>query len=620
MGGSEHITPQEVSKLTCTEYEVADGYIPNNMQSRGESNAPALVTREFGFIPLQVARDCIPVQVNQLECTDNNTWVQKLHLQVKKFGLPNYKAARIPVPSGLNIPAWWQVLQNYDIPKLFQYLQFGFPLGVDYSLFEFKSFTKNHSSAVKNPMAVEKYFNTEVSKKAMFGPYYLKPFEKMHFSPLMARPKPDGGTRIIVDLSWPVGASVNSCVPSNVYDDVPFILKYPTIDQVVERIKLVGPSALLYKVDLERAFRNLRVDPFDYPLLGLQWNTDVYVDVSVPFGLKFGAAACQMCTDALTLTLRSQKLWLINYLDDYVGVAPPALANSHFLSLMNLLRFVGLPVNHTKVEEPAKVITCLGIEINAETGTLKIPDQKINEILKLCRFWSRQKVASKNQLQKLVGKLIYIHRCVQPSRLFLNRILTVLRNTPATGVKPLPDMFFRDITWFNKFLNIFNGQVNFYSQVQKHKEVWIDASLMQVGAKYENYVYSSDIPQELKNIGSIVHFEAANVLAAIRTWFSDWKNATVTVWCDNLAVVNAFTNHKIRDPLLMAIVRSVWLYCAAFNIKLVVKHIKGIDNIFADILSRWPFFHNKDMYQVRLLKLCQWEQVSPVTLMPDFSI
>ena len=43
-----------------------------------------------------------------------------------------------------------------------------------------------------------------------------------------------------MDLSWPLGSSVNSCVPSNVYDDVPFILKYPTIDQVVERIKLVG--------------------------------------------------------------------------------------------------------------------------------------------------------------------------------------------------------------------------------------------------------------------------------------------------------------------------------------------------------------------------------------------
>ena len=66
-------------------------------------------------------------------------------------------------------------------------------------------------------------------------------------------------------------------------------------------------------------------------------------------------------------------------------MAPPGLDNSHFLSLMRLLQFVSLPVNRTKVEEPAKVITCLGIEINAESGTLRIPDQKINEIVKL--FW-----------------------------------------------------------------------------------------------------------------------------------------------------------------------------------------------------------------------------------------
>ena len=42
--------------------------------------------------------------------------------------------------------------------------------------------------------------------------------------------KPDGGVTIIVDWSWPLGASVNSCVASDVYDDIPFNLKYLTID------------------------------------------------------------------------------------------------------------------------------------------------------------------------------------------------------------------------------------------------------------------------------------------------------------------------------------------------------------------------------------------------------
>ena len=32
---------------------------------------------------------------------------------------------------------------------------------------------------------------------------------------------------------------------------MPFSLKYPTIDMVVEKIKDIGPDALLYKVDLE---------------------------------------------------------------------------------------------------------------------------------------------------------------------------------------------------------------------------------------------------------------------------------------------------------------------------------------------------------------------------------
>ena len=194
-------------------------------------------------------------------------------------------------------------------------------MGVDYSLFKFKKFDKNYLSAVQKPEGVNKYFKVEVEKQAMFGPFQEPPFKEIHYSPLMARNKPDGGVRIIVDWSWPQGASVNSCVPSDIYDDIPFTLKYPSIDQVEECIQLMGPSAMLFKVDLELAFRNLRVDPYDYPMLGLKWCDVTYVDVGLPFGLKMGASMCQMCTDAMALTLHKCNVWLINYLDDYIGVA-----------------------------------------------------------------------------------------------------------------------------------------------------------------------------------------------------------------------------------------------------------------------------------------------------------
>ena len=85
------------------------------------------------------------------------------------------------------------------VNDLSEYLEFGFPLGVDYSLFKFKEFDKNHLSALQKPDGVNKYFKVEVEKHAMFGPFEEPPFTEIHYSALMARNKPDGEVRIIVD-------------------------------------------------------------------------------------------------------------------------------------------------------------------------------------------------------------------------------------------------------------------------------------------------------------------------------------------------------------------------------------------------------------------------------------
>ena len=129
----------------------------------------------------------------------------------------------------------------------------------------------NHPSVLQRPEGVDKYFATEVHKQAMVGPLEEIFLKKLNISLLMARGKPDGVVRVIIDLSWPLSQSVNSWVSSDMYDGIPFTLKYPTIDDVVGQIRTLGPQALLFKIDLERAFRNLQINPFDYPLLGLQW-------------------------------------------------------------------------------------------------------------------------------------------------------------------------------------------------------------------------------------------------------------------------------------------------------------------------------------------------------------
>ena len=49
-------------------------------------------------------------------------------------------------------------------------------------------------------------------------------------------------------------------------------------------------------------------------------------------------------------------------------------------------------------------------------------------------------------------------------------------------------------------------------------------------------------------VGSVVHFEPANILLPIRCWHSKLKNKVVLIWCDNGIVVNIFNHYKVRDP------------------------------------------------------------------------
>ena len=578
------------------------------------------VERQYGFIPYNIPiLDNLEVgQTIPFEATA--TWLNKITNKVRSYQVLNYKGARIPLVSDRKVHNWRYLMENYDYKVLAEDIQFLFPLAIDYAKFSYNDNVSNHFSARCREKGVDGYFEVETSKNAILGPFDKNPFQEMHFSPLMARDKPDGKVRLIVDLSWPIGQSVNSCIIPGVFDNVQFQLKYPSIDLLVQKISEIGPTVLLYKIDLERAFRNLIIDPYDYPVLGLRWKQRMYVDVSLPFGFATGAASCQSCTDLITWALGQRKIWVISYLDDFLGVGQPHKARSEFLSLKNLLESLGLPLNVKKIEDPAEEVTCLGININAHMGLLSIPKDKLLEIKLLCGYWAKRTTATRNQLQKLTGKLLCIHRCVQPARMFVNRILGVLRSAPMKGKVTLPLGFFKDIEWFNKFLEKFNGVVKIHNKESKCHEVYVDASLTRVGGIFDNNVYSTTIPEPILNIASIVHLEAANILIAFKLWAHYWENSKVTIWCDNIAVVHAFTSCKIKDVWLMTCVRNIWQFTATYNIELIVNHIAGQENMYADILSRWDKYVNVSCIEVKYLQSCYWHNANANMLYPDSNI
>ena len=376
---------------------------------------------------------------------------------------------------------------------------------------------------------------------------------------MMTRPKPDSSRRIIIDMSWPHGNSVNTHIPDGLFDDMSFQLQCPMVDNVVTQISAIGPEACLYKIDLKRAYRNLRTDHWDFTVLGLFWENKRYVDVSVPFGIKTEVSACQMVTNCITHLMASQDHWTCAYLDDIIGVATSDRATNAFTSLNNLIRTLGLPINQDKVAAPTHEMTCLGININARTGLLTILPDKVNHVKRICNQWASKAYATRKSIQKILGHLLYLHRCVQPSRLFVNRILQVLRAAPPQGRISLDADFFRDINWFRQFIDSFNGITKIHSPASACKDLYVDASLQGIGAYFEQQVYWCAIPECYKLSLSIVHYEMLNVMVAFRVWGPQWQDESIKVYCDNAAVVSILNTGHTKHNYLAACARTLWL-------------------------------------------------------------
>ena len=211
-------------------------------------------------------------------------------------------------------------------------------------------------------------FKRSYSHQAIVGPCPSFPFP-VHYSPLFSRPKPDDSRRIFVNLSSPYGASVNDCIKNDVYDNVPFKLKYPSVQYIVDEINHSNSDVLLSKIDISTAFRNLRVDPHDFDLLGLKWRDSSYLDISVPMGMKTGNVKLQ------------------NYIDDVICVHKRQNVSSEVKLLYSLFEFLGIPMNSKKVVPPTRVLTCVGIVIDVDAGQLSIPQGKCLEILDLYRHY-----------------------------------------------------------------------------------------------------------------------------------------------------------------------------------------------------------------------------------------
>ena len=519
----------------------------------------------------------------------NNELLRNIYNKVVESGDFNYRRARLRLPSGLNMVQWRKALKGYPDSGIVEFLEYGWPIGIDRAAY-LQSYNSNHTSARLHPADVEHYIVTELGHRALLGPFGGPPTKVCHFSPLMTRTKRDSiFRRVIIDLSWPKGWSVNDGISRTDYIDGPMTISLPTPDDMERAVVRAGRGSFLYKTDLSRGYRQLRVDPLDWPLLSFRHGSMCFMDICPPFGLRSSAMAMQRVSQAIVHLHGRRGFLSCAYIDDFGGVeGNKPRATEALGTLQGIMDNLGVVQAAAKICPPSQVMIWLGIFFDTKEMYMAIPQEKLTEIMACLESWRGRDSATRKEMQSLLGLLNFVASVAPPTRLFTNRMLDDLRETSHTGHRVLTQQFQQDVQFFLDLLPMFNGRRMMGKQLLPYQhQVELDACLSGCGAVAGDQFYAAQFPESVTEAAhTIAHLELLNVVVAIKMWSDRWSGWTVQIYCDNLNTVCVLQSGRSRDNFMRACAREVFLLTAAGDIDIQVCHRPGLSMIWADALSR----------------------------------
>ena len=343
--------------------------------------------------------------------------------------MPNFLGAKHLVHSRFNVDVWSHYLEHYQDRVIIDFLRYGWPINYQSDVLVSSSF-HNHPSAVKNSSYLYTYIAKELSYQSVFGPFHCNPFNAdCVISPLLCVPKRDSvEIRVIHDLSFPEGLSLNDGISSDYYLELFCKLRLPGIDRLVEFVNAKGRGCHVFKKDLRRAYRQIPIDPQDYPLLGLYIDGSLYFHTALPSGLRSATMIGQRTTKSVAYILNTDGISVDVYINDFYGAESTDSSDLSFQRMNSLFAKLGLMDAPEKDSPPSHEMLCLGIWINTSDMTLSVPAYRVEELQLELNAWLTKCSFTKRELQQLLGKLSFVSTCVRPGRAFMSRLLNALRS------------------------------------------------------------------------------------------------------------------------------------------------------------------------------------------------
>lgn len=411
--------------------------------------------------------------------------------------------------------------------------------------------------------------------------------------------KPDGGIRPITDCSLPEGKCINEKM-----DGLVKSFKFKNVDDVVN---MTEEGDYISVVDIKSAYRAVSVNPDHTDLQGIRWQIDGEEKFLEDKRLCCAPFYFYLISEFIYNVLSDRYgLLIVNYLDDFAAVSRSYDEGLFAQNCMiQLIRYLGFWVSWSKVSSPSQCATFLGIIIDTVKLELRLPEVKIAKALALLKKVNGCKSISRKNLEKLTGLLAHCAVIVKGGRTFCRRLYDLHKVALKKHLKVirLSSEAQADISWWLKFIRVFNGRSTIKKELYGQKMV-SDSSLLGYGAHLgkdwlygawgKKDLYDSECSHLCNVEPNLSDTDRANinvlelwpVVMGIQRWGHDMSGKVLEVVVDNLQVMYMLkTGHSVNCKC-MEWLREIFWMCVNLDLELKPVYIKSEENVLADTLSR----------------------------------
>ena len=303
---------------------------------------------------------------------------------------------------------------------------------------------RNAPSAAKNGVRVSDAIADWIHKGFAFGPVPLHEVpHEAKFNGIMAREKPNGSVRIILNLSSPKGSAVNEGI-----DNKNFPAKMSSTSKWVGALWKAGRNCKILKIDWADAYKHIAVRPADIDLQWFQWCGMAFQELCLIFGGVSSAGIFDRTAKLVLFIVIARSginpALVCQHLDDCCAAGP---AGSTVLEQFDAEYFavaeeLGLKLasrdDPDKSFGPSRQGTVLGVVYDTVAWTWAIPQDKLIRLLHdLQNVLDTEDGIPQERIWSIAGKILHVKALVPEGKFNLYHLL-VANSVTTDGWEVIP--------------------------------------------------------------------------------------------------------------------------------------------------------------------------------------